>query len=263
MMVDALITLGRGDGWGTTNANAAALLSLTEFLKPPLSGSTPKSFTVEVGRHQQTVTTDSDDPLGHLVIDDPGQGTVVLERSAGSGGALLRLESSYIPAAVGSSVQPAAQGFVISREHQLFILEGEPPRRKPLEQGGTSLTYRIGDIIEEKVTVVNPADRHFVAVVVPLSAGMEPLNPNLATAAPEATPAGKLTLAPTYAAYLDDQVAFYYDTFPKGTYNFYFRTRANVPGSYIQPAAKAEMMYNGSVRANSAGAMVIIEKAQL
>jgi uncharacterized protein YfaS (alpha-2-macroglobulin family) len=263
IMVDALITLGRGDGWGTTNANSAALLSLTEFLKPPLSGSTAKSFTVKVGQQQQTVTTDSDDPLGHLVIDDPGQGTVVLERSAGSGGAVLRLESSYIPAAVGSSVQPAAQGFVISREHQLFILEGEPPRRKPLEQGGTSLTYRVGDIIEEKVTVVNPADRHFVAVVVPLSAGMEPLNPNLATAAPEATPAGNLTLAPTYAAYLDDQVAFYYDTLPKGTYNFYFRTRANVPGSYIQPAAKAEMMYDGSVRANSAGAMVIIEKAQL
>ena len=67
---------------------------------------------------------------------------------------------------------------------------------------------------------------------------------------------------PTYAAYLDDQVAFYYDSLPKGSYDFYFRTRANVPGRYIQPAAKAEMMYDGSVRGNSAGSRVIVEKTE-
>ena len=85
--------------------------------------------------------------------------------------------------------------------------------------------------------MVNPTERHYVAIVVPLAAGMEPLNPNLATAPPEAKPAGTLTLAPTYVAYLDDRVAFYYNTLPKGTYDFYFRTRATVAGSFIQPPA--------------------------
>jgi uncharacterized protein YfaS (alpha-2-macroglobulin family) len=92
-----------------------------------------------------------------------------------------------------------------------------------------------------------------VAVVVPLAAGFEPLNPNLETAPPEAKPANSLTMQPTYSAYLDDQVAFYFDTLPAGTYDFYFRTRAQIPGEFIQPPAKAEMMYDGSVVGSSPG----------
>ncbi len=57
-----------------------------------------------------------------------------------------------------------------------------------------------------------------------------------------------------------DHVAFYYDVLPKGTYDFYFRTRATVPGSFIQPAAHAEMMYDGAVRGNSNGALIRIQK---
>ena len=38
--------------------------------------------------------------------------------------------------------------------------------------------------------MVNPKDRNYVAVVVPLAAGVEPLNPALATAPPEAEPQG-------------------------------------------------------------------------
>ncbi len=54
-----------------------------------------------------------------------------------------------------------------------------------------------------------------MAVVAPLAAGMEPLNPALATAPPEAKPAGALSLAPTYVARLDDQIGFYDETLPK------------------------------------------------
>ena len=67
-----------------------------------------------------------------------------------------------------------------------------------------------------------------------------------------------MTREPSYAAYVDDHVAFYYDTLPKGTYDFFFRTRATTPGRFIQPAALAEMMYHGSVRGNSPGARVEI-----
>ena len=109
--------------------------------------------------------------------------------------------------------------------------------------------------------VVSPSQQYYVAVVVPLAAGMEPLNPNLATAPPEARPSGSLTRVPSYAAYLDDSVAFYYDILPKGTFDFYFRTRANVPGRFIQPAASAEMMYDGAVRGNSFGARIEIVAA--
>jgi alpha-2-macroglobulin len=120
------------------------------------------------------------------------------------------------------------------------------------------LAATVGDVVEDHVQVVSPDDRHYVAIVVPLAAGMEPMNPKLATASADAAPAGKATVEPTYAAYLDDRVAFYYDTLPKGTLDLYFRTRATTAGRFIQPAAVAEMMYDGSVRGTSAGGVVTI-----
>jgi uncharacterized protein YfaS (alpha-2-macroglobulin family) len=90
---------------------------------------------------------------------------------------------------------------------------------------------------------------------------MEPLNPALATAPPEAKPSGETTLAPSYVAFLDDSVTYFYDTLPKGTYQFYFRTRAQTPGTFIQPAAYAEMMYDGSVNGNSSGAVIVVTPA--
>jgi uncharacterized protein YfaS (alpha-2-macroglobulin family) len=109
------------------------------------------------------------------------------------------------------------------------------------------------------VQVVNPKNRNYVAVMVPLAAGMEPLNPNLATAPPEAKPAGNVTLTPSYVAFMDDHVAFYYNALPAGTYDFYFRTRASTSGSFIQPSAKAEMMYDAAVHGSSPGARIIGE----
>jgi hypothetical protein len=88
---------------------------------------------------------------------------------------------------------------------------------------------------------------------------MEPLNPHLATAPAEAKPANPLTREPSYTAYLDDRVAFYYDSLPRGNYHFYFRTRAAIRGEFIQPAAYAELMYEEAVSGNSAGARVVIQ----
>ena len=59
-----------------------------------------------------------------------------------------------------------------------------------------------------------------------------------------------------------DHVAFYYDELPAGTYDFYFRTRATTPGSFVQPSAFAEMMYDSAVFGQSAGARVKIERTE-
>jgi hypothetical protein len=112
------------------------------------------------------------------------------------------------------------------------------------------------------VQVVNPQERHHVAITVPLAAGMEPLNPALATAPPEATPSKPPTLAPTYVKFLDDRVSWFYDTLPAGTYDFRFRTRATTPGSFVQPPAKSELMYDAAVRGNSNGARIEVSRTK-
>jgi len=79
---------------------------------------------------------------------------------------------------------------------------------------------------------------------------------------PREGPSKSLTLPPTYVAFLDDHVAFYYDELPAGTYDFYFRTRATTPGSFVQPSAFAEMMYDSAVTGQSAGARVKIVRTE-
>jgi uncharacterized protein YfaS (alpha-2-macroglobulin family) len=170
----------------------------------------------------------------------------------------VRVDTSYVPAEDGSKVAAQSNGFVVTRELLLIKKDG-PPVKIPLAEAGTTQTFAVSDIVEEHIQIVNPKERHYVAVTAPLAAGMEPLNPKLQTAPPEAAPSGKMTQSPTYEAYQDDQAAFYYNVLPAGTYDFYFRTRATVAGSFIQPAAKAEMMYDGAVFGLSNGAKIIVK----
>ena len=162
----------------------------------------------------------------------------------------------YVPAADGSEVAPRAARASSSRAS--CCASAARARRRsasPLDASrARRQTLAVGDVVEEHVQVVNPKERHYVAVVVPLAAGMEPLNPDLATAPPEAQPAGPLTLAPTYVGLpATTRSRFYYDTLPEGTYDFYFRTRATIAGRFIQPPAQAEMMYDGAVGGSSHG----------
>ncbi|HUD73266.1 MAG TPA: alpha-2-macroglobulin family protein, partial [Dongiaceae bacterium] len=266
LLIDALVNLGRDDGWGTTNANAAALLALGELLQPPYAGSTPKALQVKLGGGApQALSLGPQAPIAYAVTTDEGSGgagSVTVQPGAAGKPALVRLETVYLPAGDGAQVAATSDGFVVSREMLKLAAGGAPPERIALAEPGKTVRLRLGDVVEEHVRVVNPKDRHFVAVVAPLAAGLEPLNPALATAPPEAKPSNGLTLKPTYVAFLDDQVAYYYDTLPKGTFDFYFRTRGSIEGTFIQPAARAEMMYDGAVTGTSAGARVEVVRQE-
>ena len=113
-------------------------------------------------------------------------------------------------------------------------------------------------MVEEHIRLVNPDLAHFVAVTVPLAAGMEPLNPALMTAPPEAEPSHSDTIRPTYRELRDDHIAYYFNRLPKGSYDLYFRTKASFEGSYIQPPAKAQKMYEESVNGHTGGVRVVI-----
>lgn len=259
ILIDALVTLGRDDGWGTTNANAAALLALGELLQPPYAGSSAAALQVQIGGAPQAASLGPDSPVVYLVGTEGGAGKVAVQAGAAKP-VLVRVETQYLPAGDGARVAAKSDGFVVTREMLKILAGGAPPERTALSEPGKTVRYKIGDVVEEHLRVVNPKDRNFVAVVVPLAAGLEPMNPALATAPPEAKPSAGLTLKPTYVAFLDDQVAYYYDTLPKGTYDFYFRVRATTEGTYVQPAARAEMMYDDAVTGNSAGARVEVSR---
>jgi uncharacterized protein YfaS (alpha-2-macroglobulin family) len=262
VLYDALVTLGRTDGWGSTNANAAAMLALSERLARPQPSAPEHAVTLDEGGATREAHLGPSEPLA--VWEVAGAGALTLAHGAQKGGKpepiLVRADAFYLPAADGSQEEARAQGFVVQRSLERVLGKDAPSEKLPLQKAGQTLAFKVGEVVEDHVQVVNPQDRHHVAIVVPLAAGMEPLNPRLATAPPEANPSAPPTLAPTFADYADDQVAFFYNFLPKGTYDFRFRVRAFTPGRYVQPAARAEAMYDASVAGASVGAVVTVAR---
>ncbi len=262
VLYDALITLGRTDGWGSTNANAAAMLAISERLEQPREGASKHSVALDGPTGTQTSRLDGSNPVAFWSIEDSAALTVHHSEASGRepGPVLVRSDAFYLPVDDGSKEEARASGFVVQRSLERVLGGKAPTQKLPLERAGQTMSFVVGEVIEDHVRVVVPENRHHVAIVVPMAAGMEPLNPGLATAPPEATPSAGLTLRPTYADYADDSVAFFYNSLPKGTYDFRFRVRAFTPGQYVQPAARAEMMYDASTVGTSPGAVVAITR---
>ncbi|MES1982905.1 MAG: MG2 domain-containing protein [Pseudomonadota bacterium] len=253
VLTDALITLGQDDGWGSTQANASAMLALSDVMKRKDAKTEIQKLNVTVGAQSQTLEIG---PANKIMQTATNSSAKIVLRSEAKQPLIVRAETSYLPQALGSEAPSGASGFVVTREMLRWRGRGEPADKMVLSKPGAVVRLTVGDVVEEHVEVVTNGSHHYVAIVVPLAAGLEPLNPKLATAPPEATPSGTITSTPSYVAYLDDQVTFYYDALSKGTHHFYFRTRATVPGQFTQPQARAELMYDGAVHGESVGARV-------
>lgn len=255
LLTDALVTLGHGDGWGSTQANAAALMALSQILKGKGANDDRQTLALTVGAQKHTLELGKASAVASFATNSAAR--IQLD-AQGKRPLLVRAETTYLPQALGSQAPAGASGFIVSREVLRPRGEGEAADRQRLDAPGATIALTVGDLVEDHVEVVTNVDLTFVAVVVPLAAGLEPLNPTLATAPAEATPTGHLSSAPSYVAYHDDQVTFYYDRLPKGSHHFYFRTRATVAGKFTQPQARAELMYDEAVHGESVGARVEI-----
>ncbi|MBU1899186.1 hypothetical protein KKB55_15710 [Myxococcota bacterium] len=250
-MVNALVALGREGGWGSTANNAAALKALSARLKQP--GGLVKIGLIEPGFNRE-VQIHADQPIGR---DVSPRVTPISLLSSGAVSGLARLR--YRPAGAASSLAPEAAGLIVEREI-LILRDGQEISRARLNTPDQVIALKLGDVVETRVRVINPSDRHFVGVEAPLAAGMEPLNPGLATAPPEAKPSQEDSLGADHLARLDDRIFWAFEVLPKGSYDFFFRSRAAFEGRFIQPPAWAEALYTPAERGRSAGAVIEIRR---
>lgn len=250
--VDALVTVGGEDGWGSPRADAAAMLALGERLRQ--SSGDPVKAKITEGGNTDDVSTAKNSPI--VMHTSMHEGASTVTHKGGPAGVVFST-TRYIPNAPGSEQAAVQQGFVVSRDWQVLKDDGPSEKRK-LDKAGSEQALVLGNVVEEHVSVVNPEARTYVAIEVPLAAGMEPLNPALATAPPEARPSKSDTRSATWVSRGDDAVTYYFEQLPKGTYDFYFRTRATSAGKFVQPAAIAELIYDPAIRGNSVGATVVV-----
>lgn len=250
---EGLMRLGEGDGWGDTHANAAAVRALAALWRKPAAD---LPVTLTATGVSETLTLNAAAPVRRRGL---AQAEAVNLANRGGAPVVVLSDMRYQPVEPGAEAQPQAQGFVVGR--QAFRVPaggGALEKLAPGDSGAVEL--KVGDVIEEVVEVVTAEDRTHVAVSAPLAAGFEPLNPNLANAPAEAAPSAGPTLAPTWAAYGDDQAFFAFDSLPKGNYRLVFRTKALIPGSFTQPPAEAETMYQRGVYGASAGRKIVIAR---
>jgi hypothetical protein len=251
LLRDALLRLGEGDGWGTTNATAAAIDALADVWRRP---QTPLLIALaQEGEAPQEVTLDADMPILRKTIDAPAALTIA---NHGTAPLVALVETRYEPKESGAEAAPVSEGFALTREIAR-VRKADAPLEKI---AGAVAKLAVGDVIEETAELVNPQDRTHVAISLPLPAGFEPLNPNLATSPAEAQPSSPPTLAPTSVSFGDDRVFYAYDVLPKGTYHFAFRVKAQTAGVFTEPPGVVETMYKKGLQGRSAGRRVEIAR---
>ena len=260
LLMDELISRGIGDGWGSTNANASAILALGEILKNNLSSKEKYEVKLSFGNKIKEIDT-----MGKVVTrisnkyNIPGKIRLTKGIPDSNQPLLVWFYVDYMPAGTGDRIRARNKGFVVERELLVYKSMDKPPIRNKVVPG-KNITIDIGTIVEDHIRVINSKHRYYVAIKAPFAAGFEPMNPILATSPKEAKPDGIFTKKPDYSIYSDDSVTFYFDSLPKGTYDFYFRLKASIEGRFTHPAAKAEMMYKLNVCGNSDGLKIIVRK---
>ncbi len=240
--------------WGNTNSNTAAIMALTELLKnsTPIK---PVQVNYQQNRQSSTLSLKQLKNISDLPADD-----IRLHLALDTNKAVMaEIKERYIPQLPGYLIQAHNQGFVIEQNLLHIQTKGIPAIQYPVNHRAAIFSFQVGDIIEYHIRIINPKDRHHVAITVPLAAGIEYLNPQLKTYSNDAIPTHNNTITASYQQHHDDQISYFFDFMSKGSYDFYFRSKATIVGTFTQPAAKVEMMYQPSIKANSYASRITIK----
>jgi len=260
VLANALIDMGGEDGWGNTHNNGVALLALHDRWESIREKGKDATFELTLGGKPLPLTlSGKQGMLVHSFTSTDG-GVFKCTGKSVRDSFYVKLFERYLPQAPGSMVKAAQEGFVVKRQIVYPSDTGGPSRKIWIDTAGQKIRIPLGSIVEEHVQITNPKERHFVAVVVPLAAGVEYCNPELKTASADFATEGSNTSNGSYSTFLDDRMVYYFNTMQKGTFDFYFRVRATTEGEFTQPPARAEMMYEDGTYGNSTGAAVIVKQ---
>ncbi len=192
-------------------------------------------------------------PMSYLV-DQGGTSNLILDKQ-GAGRLYYRIDMQYAPKNL--KLDPADYGFTVLRKY-----EAVDDKDDVKHNADGSWTIKAGARVRVRLTMVAQARRYHVALVDPLPAGLEILNPELATT--EAIPAdpGGNTSVTTYSSrsfgggwwwrmnwfehqnFRDERAEAFCSLLWEGVYNYSYVTRATTPGQFVVPPAKAEEMYH-------------------
>ena len=254
-------TAGR---WANTNESAFVLLALDRYFRV-YEGVTP-AFVARAwlgpqyaGDHSFQGRTTERAELQVPMAQLQGTQDLVLQRD-GTGRMYYRIGLRYAPK---SLVLPAAdRGFTVVRRYEA----ADTPSDVRRDDDGT-WHVKAGARVKVTVEMVTPMRRYHVALVDPLPAGFEVLNPALRGTGALPEDPTKITgpwwwwSRPWYdhENLRDERVEAFAPLLWDGVWKYTYTARATTPGTFVVPPAKAEEMYMPETFGRSAGDRVVIE----
>lgn len=236
--------------WQGTQENLFASMATAEYALAFEDTMPDMEITVEDGAGL-TGTTRIHDMQGAarrfarpLVPEDPGtrRNLTILRKGEG------RLYYTASVQFAAAKKAPAVDAGVHIRL-RILAVNGTPV------EPGTKPVLKRGDRVQMACDVTSPDPRHFLVVEVPLPAGLEPVNRDLANAiAKEKTPLQDDNRPvsgspwPFYHKEIQHSVIRYYsETVPAGTWRLSFTAQAIAAGTFHMPAPYTEAMYRPAV----------------
>jgi len=202
-------------------------------------------------------------PMSYLTEAKASQNLVLSKE--GRGRLYYRLGLRYAPSSL--KLDPSDQGFAVQRSYE-GVDDPNDVRR------GKDGVWRVklGTRVRVHLEMVAPARRYHVALVDPLPAGLEAMNPSLAVTGnvPAAGARGKSSRKPRldwwwsrtwyeHQNLRDERAEAFSSLLRAGVHEYSYVTRATTPGSFVVPPTKAEEMYHPEIFGRSASDRVVVE----
>lgn len=269
-LVNGLLAHRTRGRWGSTQENVFVLLSLDKYFN--LYESTTPDFVARLWlgnayagssefRDRSTDYHNTMIPMTY-VLSSTAEGTQDLVISKdGAGRLYYRIGLQYAPTDL--DIEPLDMGFVIQRSYEAV----DDPADVRRDADGT-WHIKAGATVRVKISMVADNRRYHVALVDPLPAGLEIVNPALEVS-------GSVPQDPDSSNFRygwwwwgtwyehqnlrDDRAEAFTSLLWDGVYEYSYTARATTPGTFVVPPAKAEEMYSPEVFGRSGGDRVIVE----
>jgi uncharacterized protein YfaS (alpha-2-macroglobulin family) len=272
-LVNGLLAHRTRGRWMNTQENLFVLLALDHYFNT-YETQTP-DFVVSIwlgtayaGDQQFSGrTTDryqTDVPMSYLVDPAQGGGTqdLILSKD-GPGRLYYRLGLSYAPSDL--HLDALDMGFVVRRTYEAV---DDPADVSQDENGAWHI--KAGARVRVHLTMVADNRRYHVALVDPLPAGLEIINPDLAVSGsvPQDLAKGGSQTRPyswwwgpwyEHQNLRDERAEAFTSLLWDGVYQYSYTARATTPGTFVVPPAKAEEMYSPEVFGRSSSDVVYIQ----
>jgi len=248
--------------WENTQENVFILLALDRYFNA-FEKVTPNFIarawlgSATAGEQQfQGRSTDRQEvnvPMRYLAQQD-GTKNLIISKD-GAGRLYYRIGMNYAPSDL--NLKPSDYGFTVERSY-----EAVDDRADVSHDADGTWHIKAGARVRVRLTMVATARRYHVALVDPLPAGFEALNPSLATTGSIPRAEKQIGVAevgsrsygygwwwwrPVWYEHQnlrDERAEAFTSLLWEGVYKYSYVARATTPGDFVVPPAKAEEMYH-------------------